>query len=251
MRLISTRFWELGHEIIGTWLHETKRPEHIPSDIFKRKLAFKDVAEVYAADLVILDNRRSSGGKNCEWGVGMAHFQNKLLYLVGEPSNVFHELADKQFASWDECFSYTQVHHREPKHLAYLAGLLDGEGCVTLTKRRSSVEPVIKVALTVKTPLELLHSYYGGNFTYYAEKANPKWKPSWTWSLYSPDTIKLCLKELGELLLVKKAQADLMLRFLGERTLYTGPSKIPSTETKLRLSYFREMKQLNQRGIIA
>lgn len=105
IRKIANELWNLGHEITGTWIHEVARPEAMDSETFKRKLAIKDVAEVYKADLVILDNRQSSGGKNCEWGVAMGQFQGKLLWLVGEPSNVFHYLADRRFNNWEEVFN--------------------------------------------------------------------------------------------------------------------------------------------------
>lgn len=104
LRECGDRLWHLGHEIVGTWLQETARPSSMSTDEFKRKLAMKDVAEVQSADLIILDNRRSSGGKNCEWGVSLGQFQKKVLWLVGEPSNVFHYLADKQFTTWEEVY---------------------------------------------------------------------------------------------------------------------------------------------------
>lgn len=101
LRQEALTLWELGHEIVGTWLNEVARLPEMDHNTFHKKLAIKDIAEVKAANLIILDNRRSSGGKNCEWGVGLGEFQNKLLWLIGEPSNVFHQLADKQFVDWD------------------------------------------------------------------------------------------------------------------------------------------------------
>lgn len=102
LREMGSKLWELGHEVTGTWLHEVAQPEVMTSTEFKRKLAIKDIAEVYRADLVILDNRQKSGGKNVEFGVGLGQFQTKLLWLVGEPSNVFHYLADRTFETWKE-----------------------------------------------------------------------------------------------------------------------------------------------------
>lgn len=102
LRPIAESIWQLNHEIVGTWLQEVKKPSTMSPNDFKKKLAIKDVAEVCTADLIILDNRQSSGGKNCEWGIGLASFQHKQLWLVGEPSNVFHYLADCVFSNWDE-----------------------------------------------------------------------------------------------------------------------------------------------------
>ena len=104
----ATRLWELGHEITGTWLHEVKKPEAMSSDTFKKKLAIKDLCEVARADVVIIDNRQSSGGKNAEWGFALGEHQHKLLWLIGEPTNVFQYLADERFENWEDCFKYTE-----------------------------------------------------------------------------------------------------------------------------------------------
>ena len=106
LREPASKLWEMGHLVVGTWLQETKKSPHLTSDEHKRKLAIKDLAEVYSADLVILDNRQSSGGKNVEWGAALGRFHHALLWLVGEPSNVFHYLADQQFKSWEDCYVY-------------------------------------------------------------------------------------------------------------------------------------------------
>jgi hypothetical protein len=102
LRNEAHRLWDLGHEVTGSWLLEQARNPSMSSDEHKRKLAIKDVAEVTKADLIILDNRQSSGGKNCEWGMGIDQHQNKLLWLVGEPSNVFHYLADRRYKNWGQ-----------------------------------------------------------------------------------------------------------------------------------------------------
>ena len=97
------RVWKTGHEVTGTWLNEVAKPAGMDDITFQKKLAIKDLCEVARADVVILDNRRSSGGKNVEWGFALGEFQHKQLWLIGAPSTVFHHLADHTFAGWDEC----------------------------------------------------------------------------------------------------------------------------------------------------
>lgn len=106
LREVSNTIWSMGHEVVSTWLQESTKSEVMSDEEHKRKLAIKDLAELYAADLVILDNRQSSGGKNAEWGIGIGRFHHKLLWLVGEPTNVFHYLADKRFSNWGECLTF-------------------------------------------------------------------------------------------------------------------------------------------------
>lgn len=98
--------WSMGHTVTGTWLHEVARSPCLSEVEHKRKIAMKDLVEVREADLIALDNRQSSGGKNVEWGVSLAHFQHKLMVLIGEPSNVFHYLADYTFESWDKFYNW-------------------------------------------------------------------------------------------------------------------------------------------------
>lgn len=102
LRKEAIQIWDVGHEVVSSWLNEVSRPACMDHATFHRKLAIKDIAETKSADLIILDNRQSSGGKNCELGIGLGEFQNKLLWLVGEPTNVFHWLVDRQFKNWVE-----------------------------------------------------------------------------------------------------------------------------------------------------
>ena len=108
LRPYVSRLWALGYEVTSTWLSETAKPEGMDSDDFKRKLAIKDIAEVTRADLIILDNEVSSGGKNVEWGVSLGQFQHKQLILIGQESNVFHYLADLKFESWEDVLNYLE-----------------------------------------------------------------------------------------------------------------------------------------------
>lgn len=118
LRAEAARLWELGHTITGTWLNEVARPAHMTQEEFWRKLAIKDAVEVGKADLVILDNRQMSGGKNTEWGMGVFSFQEKLLWLVGEPTTVFHALYDRKFPSWDALIEHIGEGKEITKHVA-------------------------------------------------------------------------------------------------------------------------------------
>lgn len=73
-------------------------------DIFKKKLALKDLAEIKSADLFVLDTEVPSerGGKEVEMGFALGQFQSKLIYIVGPLRNVFHYLCDQQFEAWDD-----------------------------------------------------------------------------------------------------------------------------------------------------
>jgi hypothetical protein len=108
LRLDSHRLWELGHEVTSTWLGEVAKPESMRQMVFDHKLALKDLCEVSAADLVIVDTiqRSSTGGSDTELGYALGAFQHKMVWTIGPIRSIFHHLADMHFASWDECIEF-------------------------------------------------------------------------------------------------------------------------------------------------
>lgn len=111
LRPIRDELWKLGYEITSTWLDETAKPHGMKLHEFFRKLAIKDIAEIYRADILIIDtiDVTPRGGREVEFGVALGSFQNKLLYLVGPTRNVFHELVDQAFVDWDECLHFMKT----------------------------------------------------------------------------------------------------------------------------------------------
>lgn len=108
-RLLPYRdqLFKLGHDVVSTWLNETKKMPEMGHDEFWKKLAVKDLAEIQSADLFILDTLDITprGGREVEIGYALAGHQNRLIYLVGPVRNVFHTLADRRFDTWDECMA--------------------------------------------------------------------------------------------------------------------------------------------------
>lgn len=93
--------------------------------------------------------------------------------------------------------------------LAYLAGLVDGEGSLTISKCGAA-------RLTVyNTNLELLgwaRQHFGGSVHCYQRLSNPNWKPLGRWVLGNVATAEL-LKKLVPYLIAKREQANLLIQF--------------------------------------
>jgi len=104
LRPVRDILWSMGHECVSTWLDEVAKPIPMTQKEFYKKLAMKDIAELKSADLVIVDliDPSSSGGRDTELGLALGAFSAKQVYLVGKPVCVFHELADKQYDTWDQ-----------------------------------------------------------------------------------------------------------------------------------------------------
>jgi hypothetical protein len=118
IRQHKERLIQMGHSVVSTWLEEQVRPDGMNEEQFERKMAMKDLQEVAAADCLILDveNPSRTAGKMIETGFALA--KHKLIYVVGKPPlhSIFLSLADAQFNSWEELFSYFEQHHEEQKH---------------------------------------------------------------------------------------------------------------------------------------
>ena len=103
IRPYADKLWAKGHEVVSTWLNEVARAEGMTTEEFWKKLAVKDLAEVNAADLLILDTTDVTprGGREVELGFALGRFQSKSVYMVGPVRNIFHTLVDRRFDSWD------------------------------------------------------------------------------------------------------------------------------------------------------
>ncbi len=126
--------------------------------------------------------------------------------------------------------------------LAYMAGLLDGEGCISITKvipstnlRNPSYGVSVRVSMVDKNIPVLFHSAFGGSLS---QKNYKEYKTQWQWGIYGYPAI-VSLKSLLPYLRSKKNEADLAISFWGIKR-HRGSNKgqhgnIPKTEKELAL----------------
>ena len=100
------------------------------------------------------------------------------------------------------------------KDKGYIAGIIDGEGSICLTKEHSDSQfryPNIQVSSTTYEILEYLKTHVGGSISKKTEK-NEKYKQSWKWMIKTNLTIEL-LEQITDYLLVpeKKYRAELII----------------------------------------
>lgn len=107
LRPVRDELWKLGHEVVSTWLDEAAKPSSMDTEIFYKKLASKDLAEINSADLLILDTNDLTprGGREVEYGFALGRFQSKQVWIVGPSRNIFHRLADRHFDTWEDCLN--------------------------------------------------------------------------------------------------------------------------------------------------
>lgn len=127
--------------------------------------------------------------------------------------------------------------------ISYLAGIIDGEGCISIThnKKRKSYRLRISITSTDKILLDWVQERYGG-YTYERKKQLPHHKRKYEWSLFPNCQQKIFLELLADTLLIKKDRALLgleLIKLSGQRG-----DEVREKREKIRLS----LSWLNQGG---
>lgn len=138
--------------------------------------------------------------------------------------------------------------------LAYLAGIVDGEGSIILwksdidPKKRGQFNLRINVSTTDKCLMDWLYENFAG--TIYevnapSRRAKPHWKKQYIWNVSRP-TILQFLKDIHPFLVIKKERCEVAIKF---RETFAKRERFLTKETfDLRLSLYEQMKHLNTRG---
>lgn len=102
-----------------------------------------------------------------------------------------------------------------PGNIMYLAGLLDGEGCISIQNKEHPCAR-IEVKMTDAAPLEWCADTFGGNFNGPYDASAGR-KPFYTWTTAQADTVSRILTQVRAHLKVKQDAADDALDFLDEK----------------------------------
>jgi hypothetical protein len=136
--------------------------------------------------------------------------------------------------------------------LAYLAGLLDGEGTLgvygrTEKGRREYVVACV-VANTSTTLMEWLVTKFGGSYKA-RKQTNKGWKVCYGWSIHDRRKIADLLPHVLPYLVIKKEQAELMLQLpYGGGGKNNHPPEYKKRLRDLRESLVERTRRLNKRG---
>ena len=139
----------------------------------------------------------------------------------------------------------------EVPKLAYLAGIIDGEGCICIrhhTKDRKSPtwDSRLYIVSTDRKLIDWLQSNFGGLTYSRNSKKNPHWKTKHEWVVPANQLLPILYAVLPYLV-IKKEHSEIAIKF---RKTYPDRNycKIPKEFTKIRLECFQSLKKLNHRG---
>lgn len=138
---------------------------------------------------------------------------------------------------------------------AYLAGIVDGEGCISINKTRNKsvrhkhpyYQVRLRVAMTTYEPIQSIQTWCGGIVSLTKRKGSRK--PIYEWLLLNDKAINV-LKLIKPYLLLKQKQTEIVINFRDYYHTHSGygRAETPIEVSILREEYFQQMKQLNKRG---
>lgn len=140
----------------------------------------------------------------------------------------------------------------EEERMAYLAGIIDGEGTIAIDKKKHKggrngqkyygYEIVFSAPNTSYELISWLKKNFGGNITTYKPEGR---RPYWRWQLANKQKIKELLKGMRPYLIVKGKQADLALEYSVRCNYLFGRRGVPLWLNKRREGYHLAMKALH------
>lgn len=123
-------------------------------------------------------------------------------------------------------------------NIAYVAGLIDGEGCINFCKCRDSVYPRLFITNTNQEILELLQEKYGGDINPLSLRKE-NWKQGYSWRVSWSKAVDL-LEKVYPYLIIKRRQAQ---------TVFAWDACRPNNEDREALQLLvDQMHWLNKKG---
>ena len=139
-----------------------------------------------------------------------------------------------------------------PTELAYMAGIIDGEGCITAvanTKRgRSYYNAHMSVMTTDRCLADWIQTRFGGIVcTRPTPILHPTWKVRFEWHMYKHG-MDIFIPQLLPYLIIKHKHAEKMLEFRetfgASKTGHTHP--LPDDIVNQRKKLYEELKSMNR-----
>jgi hypothetical protein len=137
--------------------------------------------------------------------------------------------------------------------LAYMAGMVDGEGSISIHPTRGRVkgtmydrfETSLHVYNSNVSVLDWIKARFGG-FIYSVKRYNPREKPGFSWKV-GHATASLVLTNILPYLIIKRRQAEILIEYQSTRKR-CGSNGVPIDVLTHREVLVSELRILNKRG---
>ncbi len=137
---------------------------------------------------------------------------------------------------------------------AYIAGIMDGEGCISIHRKKNvrGTSPTfalfVNVTNTERKLLEWIQAKVGAGVITPKPKSNSNWKLCHQ-LVFRTEEIESFLKAVLPYMIVRETQAKLMLEFLTIEWKQTGDQKTKPSAVRIEQELIQEeIEVLNKRG---
>jgi hypothetical protein len=132
-----------------------------------------------------------------------------------------------------------------PTDAAWLAGLIDGEGSVLLSRSGKSYSPVITVGMTHEDTILHVHRLVPGSMIHRQQQAKG-WKDAYCWTVGGRRAVALAM-QLVPYAVTKREQLMLLMRFPTGN--WRGKLPVPETVKDEREGIYDGLRVLNRKGV--
>lgn len=101
----------------------------------------------------------------------------------------------------------------EKEMMAYIAGLIDGDGHIGMRRREEGLAPLVQLHNSVRQMPEYLKKVFGGTLASDKPKKEGN-RIIWKWMLQGREGCRECLKRISSYLVLKRDSAEEILEFL-------------------------------------
>ncbi len=138
---------------------------------------------------------------------------------------------------------------------AYMAGLFDGEGCVSVIRRKAKKGCVadgfsldVRIGMTCLRTLQAIAQAYGGSISP-LKRSNPKYRQAWHWYC-TGDTAMAVLTRIRPFAITKAEQIRLAIAFQQQCHGSYRHSKAPPSERFTRgYGFHMKMKDMKRPSV--
>lgn len=194
---------------------------------------------------------------NLEWGED----DKKRCCMCKQYKPLFRRHINRLTPYCESCYtSKYNIHRHVVKEVilseaekGYLAGFIDGEGCVSVAKGKHSRckdktfhTAKITIGNTNMKMLEIFEKV-GVGYIYYRKSKKPRQKDAIIWCMCS-NAVRAILPQIASYMVLKRPQARLVLEFLDLAKNVNNNGNDRQAYLKRADEIFQEMKVLNKKG---
>lgn len=154
--------------------------------------------------------------------------------------------------SVEQSKEWSYGNQRQAALLGYMAGIIDGEGCLMIKRNKGigQYHAMVMVGMVEKQAIKLLQETFGGNIR---EERVPNKRSIYRWTLGKREEVARFMEIMEPWLFIKQPQLQLVKAWLAVKLRERADTgrKLTEEELQHREQFYLKMKKLNAVGAAA